>query len=127
MKRSESISLLRSPISIDTDKISLELEQFQNSCLRPILKFQNDILVSYFKSSINLISISESTSELENLVKNRLQKDLITRNTLLGMIIGLLHDEEMTFYMSHKNELNKRLVVMLTQRITDNLIHTNNL
>lgn len=123
MKRSESISLFRSPISIDTDKISLELEQFQNLCLRPILKFQNDILVSYFKSNINLISISESTSELENLVKNRLQKDLITRNTLLGMIIGLLHDEELTFYMSHKNELNKRLVVMLTQRITDNLIH----
>ena len=123
MKRSESISLLRSPISIDTDKISLELEQFQNLCLRPILKFQNDILVSYFKSNINLFSIPESTSELENLVKNRLQKDLITRNTLLGMIIGLLHDEELTFYMSHKNELNKRLVVMLTQRITDNLIH----
>ena len=123
MKRSESISQFRSPISIDTDKISLELEQFQNSCLRPILKFQNDILVSYFKSNINLISIPESTSELENLVKNRLQKDLITRNTLLGMIIGLLHDEELTFYMSHKNELNKRLVVMLTQRITDNIIH----
>ena len=123
MKRSESISLLRSPISIDTDKISLELEQFQNLCLRPILKFQNDILVSYFKLNINLISIPESTSELENLVKNRLQKDLITRNTLLGMTIGLLHDEELTFYMSHKNELNKRLVVMLTQRITDNLIH----
>jgi len=123
MKRSESISLLRSPISIDTDKISLELEQFQNLCLRPILKFQNDILVSYFKSNINLISIPESTSELKNLVKNRLQKDLITRNTLLGMIIGLLHDEELTFYMSYKNELNKRLVVMLTQRITDNLIH----
>ena len=123
MKRSESISQFRSPISIDTDKISLELEQFQNSCLRPILKFQNDILVSYFKSNINLISIPESTSELEKLVKNRLQKDLITRNTLLGMTIGLLHDEELTFYMSHKNELNKRLVVMLTQRITDNLIH----
>ena len=123
MKRSESISLFRSPISIDTDKISLELEQFQNLCLRPILKFQNDILVSYFKSNINLISIPESTSELENLVKNRLQKDLITRNTLLGMIIGLLHNEELTIYMSHKNELNKRLVVMLTQRITDNLIH----
>ena len=123
MKRSESISLFRSPISIDTDKISLELEQFQNLCLRPILKFQNDILVSYFKSNINLISIPESTIELENLVKNRLQKDIITRNTLLGMIIGLLHDEELTFYMSHKNELNKRLVVMLTQRITDNLIH----
>jgi len=123
MKRSESISLFRSHISIDTDKISLELEQFQNLCLRPILKFQNDILVSYFKSNINLISIPESTSELENLVKNRLQKDIITRNTLLGMIIGLLHDEELTFYMSYKNELNKRLVVMLTQRITDNLIH----
>jgi len=123
MKRSESISLFRSHISIDTDKISLELEQFQNLCLRPILKFQNDILVSYFKSNINLISIPESTIELENLVKNRLQKDLITRNTLLGMIIGLLHDEELTFYMSYKNELNKRLVVMLTQRITDNLIH----
>ena len=123
MKRPESISLFRSPISIDTDKISLELEQFQNLCLRPILKFQNDILVSYFKSNINLISIPESTIELENLVKNRLQKDIITRNTLLGMIIGLLHDEELTFYMSYKNELNKRLVVMLTQRITDNLIH----
>ena len=99
------------------------LESKLDLCLRPILKFQNDILVSYFKSNINLISIPEATSELENLVKNRVQKDLITRNTLLGMIIGLLHDEELTFYMSHKNELNKRLVVMLTQRITDNLIH----
>jgi len=122
MQRSESISQFRSPISIDTDKISLELEQFQNSCLRPILKFQNDILIPYFRSNINPISIPESTVEIENFVKIRLQKDLILRNTLLGMIIGLLHDEELTFYMAHKNELNKRLIAILTQRISDNLI-----
>ncbi len=119
--RSELILSLRSEINIDSERTPLELEHFQNSCLRPILKFQNDVLLSYFRSQIPKEDIPQSIMKRENLVKLRLQKDTITRNVLIGMVLGLMTVDELSFYHLNKNELSRRIVTMLIQRISEQL------
>ncbi len=119
--RSELILSLRSEINIDCERTPLELEHFQNSCLRPILKFQNDVLLSYFRSQIPKEEIPQSIMKRENLVKLRLQKDTITRNVLIGMVLGLMTVDELSFYHLNKNELSRRIVTMLIQRISEQL------
>ncbi len=121
MTRTEQLLQLRSEISTDAERTSLPKEEFQNKTLRPILKFQNDVLVSFFRSQLKGAVLPEFKIELNPFVQQRLQKDLATRNTILGMVIGLLSEEEMTVFLDDKNEMSKRIMDMLCQRITDEL------
>ena len=124
MTRSNSLRTLRSVIPTDATRSPLPLEQFQNDVLRPILKFQNDAFVSYFKAQIGDAILPQKPVTLEAFIKTRLQKDLALRNTCLGLTIGLLTAEELPFYFQHKTELNKRIIQMLCQRLIDQLLTT---
>ena len=121
MTRSNSLRTLRSVIPTDATRSPLPLEQFQNDVLRPILKFQNDAFVSYFRTHLADAVLPTRTLTLEEFIKSRLQKDLALRNTCIGMTIGLLTAEELPFYFEHKTELNKRIIQMLCQRLIDQL------
>ena len=121
MNRSEQISALRTEIPTDAERSPLPLEQFQNSSLRPILKFQNDLFLAYFKSQLNGAEIPDFKMEIEQFVKLRLQKDMTIRNTLIGMVLALLTEGELQYFIEHKNEMNKRIVDMLSQRIAEQL------
>jgi len=57
----------------------------------------------------------------ENFVKMKLQKEVVLRNVLMGMILGLMSVEEIDFFAQHKSELSRRLVNMLVQRLTDGI------
>ena len=118
MSRSQLLLSLRSEIPLDAARSSLEIEQFQNTCLRPILKFQNDALLQFFKLHLSPTGLPLLKKELEDFIKLRLQKDAILRNTMIGMVLALMSVEELDFYMSHKNELSKRIITMLVQRLT---------
>lgn len=119
--RSERIIGLRDAVAVDTERTSLAIEQFQNSSLRPILKFQNAIIVLYFTAQLNGEEIPKSSVLREALIKVRFQKDPIIRNTLIGMVLGLLSAEELEFYVLNKAELTKRIVALLCQRLKDEL------
>lgn len=121
MNRTEQLLQMRSEISTDTERSPLPLEQFQNSSLRPILKFQNNVFLNYFQSQLNGAEIPDFRIEIEQFVKLRLQKDLATRNTLLGMVLALLTEEEMVFFIEHKSDLTKRSIDMLAQRLAEQL------
>ena len=121
MNRSTNISALRSEIRTDDERSPLPLEQFQNEVLRPILKFQNDVFVAYFRTHLGDTILPTRCATLEEFIKARLQKDLALRNTCIGMTIGLLTTEELPFYFEHKTELNKRIINMLCQRLADQL------
>jgi hypothetical protein len=43
------------------------------------------------------------------------------RNTLIGMVLALLTEDELQYFIEHKNEMNKRIVDMLSQRIAEQL------
>ncbi len=119
--RSERIKGLRDAVAVDTERSSLAIEQFQNTSLRPILKFQNAIIVLYFTAQLNGDEIPKSSVLREALIKVRFQKDPIIRNTLIGMVLGLLSAEELEFYVLNKAELTKRIVALLCQRLKDEL------
>lgn len=121
MTRTAQLLSLRSEIPIDATRSSLPLEQFQNECLRPILKFQNNLIVALFKAQIHTAEIPAKGSALENFIKLRLQKDTALRNTLVGAVLGLFTADELEFYIQHKNELSKRILTMLVQRLEDQM------
>lgn len=121
MTRTEQMLQLRAEIPTDTERSSLPKEEFQNKVLRPILKLQNDVLVTLFKSQLKGATLPDFKVELNAFVQQRLQKDLATRNTLLGMVLGLLSEEEMEGFIADKNEISKRIMDMMAQRIIDQL------
>jgi 5,10-methylenetetrahydrofolate reductase len=82
------------------------------------LKFQNDALILYFKSQINVFKIPKLKNDLESFIRLQLQKEITLRNALIGMVLGLMSEEELAFYLLHKNELSRRIVSMLIQRLS---------
>ena len=100
-ERSTLITSIRPEInSIPSDDIESEIH-FQNKILRPVLKFQNDLLIQvlkyYFfkhKNTFYTFSLEKRLSYIENAV----QKDVKFRNALKGMIIGQFSVEEYALY-----------------------------
>ena len=98
---------------------TLSEEAFQNSTLRPILKFQNDLLLHVF---INYavkqkgLFFTLSPDKKEKYIENVIQKDIKFRNALKGIIIGLFTVEEYSNYIKNSSSLNKRMMTLLIER-----------
>ncbi len=111
------------PVSKIKDNMSSE-EYFQNAVLRPILKFQNDILIEVFKTYIqkrkNVYNTLNVNQKL-NYVAHSIQKDMKFRNQLKGMIVGLFSLEEYELYIKNSSALNKRMMSLMIQRIQNQL------
>ena len=104
-----------------TEEMSLD-EQFQNATLRPIIKFQNNLLVAAFrnyahkhKNSFYELTLPKRLEYIEHAV----QKDMKFRNSLKGMIIGQFTVEEYEAYIQNSSALNKRMMNMVVERIKD--------
>lgn len=99
-------------------------EFFQNQTLRPILKLQNDLFLEVFchyivksKSDFHHFSIDKKLKFIENSI----QKDIKLRNNLKGIVIGLFTVEEYQHYEQMPSSLNKRMMVMLIERLQSQL------
>ena len=95
-------------------------EYFQNTVLRPIIKFQNDLLIAAFLNFCNTyknvffeLSVENKISYIENAVI----KDRAFRNTLKDMIVGLFTVDEYTVYSSNASALNKRIIGIVKERL----------
>lgn len=106
------------PLSIEGNS---EPEKFQNITLRPILKFQHDILISVLKSYIEIHNKAFYTSiknDQINYIEMTIKTDTRFKNKLLGLIIGLFTVEEYAFYHQNETELSRRLRDLIIQRLT---------
>lgn len=111
------------PLSKIKDNMSSE-EYFQNAVLRPILKFQNDILIEVFKTYISKrknVYYTLNQNQKLNYVTHSIQKDIKFRNQLKGMIVGLFSLEEYELYTENSSALNKRMMNLMIQRIQNQL------
>lgn len=111
------------PASKIKDNMSSE-EYFQNAVLRPILKFQNDILIEVFKTYISKrknVYYTLNQNQKLNYVTHSIQKDIKFRNQLKGMIVGLFSLEEYELYTENSSALNKRMMNLMIQRIQNHL------
>lgn len=98
------------------------IEAFQNQTLRPILKFQHDLLIAIvdeqlksFRSEFHSKSDASKRLDLERIV----QKDL--RKLLLGLVIGHFSLDEYAFYKGQQREIHKRIIGMMVNRLFDGL------
>ena len=121
MNRTEDLLKLRPKLRrIKNELNSTLVEKFQNSTLRPILKFQHDLLMLVFhtcliKNKILFENLSES--EKESTITQLFQKELAFRNQSLGIIIGLFTLEEYSHFAQEPGAYTKRITAMLKQRI----------
>jgi hypothetical protein len=97
-----------------------EFEKFQNEVLRPILKLQNDLLLDVFKTYVdkrkgifNKLSAKEQMVYIDQSVR----KDMKFKHYLEGIITGMFTLEEYARFMENEEELTKRMVNLLVQRL----------
>ena len=97
------------------------LEHFQNHCLRPVLKLQNELLLGLFrhflkkrKVMLEQLSVAQRHERIANLIG----RDNRLRSLLFGAVIGQFTEEELTFYLSQESEINRRLSSLLTERFS---------
>ncbi|MFD2726015.1 glyoxalase [Hyunsoonleella rubra] len=99
-------------------------ERFQNLVLRPIIKFQNDLLVAVFKNYIQkhkLVFYDLSIEKRIDYIENAVQKDMKLRNSMKGMIIGLFTVEDYEIYIQNSSALNKRMMNIVKQRLISHI------
>ncbi|PQV47747.1 hypothetical protein CLV33_10666 [Jejuia pallidilutea] len=111
------------PNSIVHDNMSAD-ERFQNLVLRPIIKFQNNLLIAVFKNYIKKhksVFYDLSIDKRIDYIENAIQKDMKLRNSMKGMVIGLFTVEEYEIYIKNSSALNKRMMNIVKQRLISNI------
>ena len=124
--RDKNIVLLRPKVNSNKNiSYKNEIEKFQNIVLRPILKFQNDLLLELFifefektKTKFDLINNDQKIK----LIINNLKYNNKLKQILLGTIIGMFSNKNITFYKTNYSKINKRIFSMLNDRLIDQLI-----
>lgn len=102
----------------------LELEKFQNKTLRPILKFQNDLILKVMQQYLlkrKLIPRNDSGIPLASSIEKCLKTDQRFKHLLEGIILGQLTVEEWEFFEQRDKEFRKRITAMLIQRICNQI------
>jgi len=108
-------------VSFGNDNSStLPEEKFQNETLRPILKWQNELLLEVFRNYASKqkgVFFSLSPEKKEAYIENVIQKDIKLRNTIKGIVIGLFSLEEFKDYIKNSSNLNKRMMNLVIERL----------
>jgi negative regulator of replication initiation len=125
-ERDDRLIQLRPEISLDDSNTSADkpIGTFQNDILRPILKFQNSIILAQFKQYLIKFkpAFNAYKSQVQkNYIQDVLKSDSRIKNSLIASVISVMTLEEYFYYCENKNEINKRIVTLLTKRIQDQL------
>jgi hypothetical protein len=128
MNRDEALHGIRPEITIELIGVKNEDEQFMHETLRPILKFQHQLIVQFLKNEQNLPLESlngkqRSNSEKRTLITNFLQKNNKLKATLLGFAIGMFQQSELATYFLNKKAIDKRIIEMIITRFLSEFTH----
>ena len=111
--------------SIETifDNSSTE-EKFQNQTLRPIFKFQNDLLIEVFRNYAckqKNVFFSLTPEKKMIYIDKVIQRDIKFRNLIKGIIIGFFTISEYKDYIQNSSKINKRMMNLLIERLKNQL------
>ena len=123
--RSEALKAIRPEIKLAPGREeSSDEEYFQNYTLRPIIKFQNELLLAAFRNYAikhkGYFFTLNPEKQLEY-IENAIQKDIKFRNSLKGMVIGQFTVTEYESYIRNSSRLNKRMMRMVIERFKSQL------
>ena len=111
---------LRPTLDIPISEESTEVENFQNQTLRPILKLQNDLYATLFEGYATRQKSDYETlsgAKKRTFIEQSLQKDMVLKNTFIGITIGLFTIEEIAVYATQSKDYNRRIITMLIERL----------
>ena len=97
-----------------------EEEHFQNKVLRPIIKFQHELLIERFKQQLikRKIDFSDlAENEKIKKINTIFETDTNFKIELKGIIIALLTKEEYQEYAKNASVLNRRINNIIQERI----------
>lgn len=123
-ERDIQLRAIRPSLSLQTEQ-SGELEIFQSHALRPILKFQNSIILAQFKKYLQKFKPqfnAYNQSAQKNYIDDVMKSDARIKNSLIACTVSMMTLEEYEYYCSKKNEINKRIVAMLIERLKDQVV-----
>ena len=106
--------------SISIQENFSEEEKFQNNILRPIIKLQHNLILSYFEHYLkqNKVNFNELNSTKKKAVTHQLFKTNVRfKIEMRGLIIGLLTFDEFEEYLKLSSNLNKRINNMIEGRV----------
>jgi hypothetical protein len=102
-----------------------EIEKFQNDVLRPVLKMQNDLLIQIFKHyCLKRKGVFDKLSDKDKsiYIEQAIKKDMKFKHYLEGIITGMFTEEEYNNFMENEEELTKRMINMLVQRLQSQVV-----
>ena len=102
------------------DTASSEAEQFQNRVLRPIIKMQNELILSIYKHFLAKRKVKFSGMSIEKRaqwIETSVTKDNRLRGILLGMVIGQFTENELGQFIEMEGEIRRRITNLITQRL----------
>lgn len=111
-----------------TKKINADMsseEYFQNTVLRPIIKFQNDLLISVFLQfckKYKSIFFDLSTEKKILYIESVITKDSKLKASFRNLIIGLFSIDEYYEYLKNASALNKRMTGIIKERLISNVL-----
>ena len=119
------LNSLRPKMLINTIKTDMSIEEyFQNTVLRPIIKFQNDLLIAVFLqfcTKYKNVFFDLSTEKKILYIESAIAKDSKLRNTFRNLLIGLFSVEEYSEYLKNASNLNKRMTGIVKERLISNV------
>lgn len=122
-ERDERLKSIRPILGIDSPAMS-DIEFFQTHTLRPILKFQNSIVLAQFRKYIQKFKPAFNAynqSAQKNYIEDVLKRDPRIKNSLIATVVSVMTLHEYDFYCDNKVEINKRIIGLLTKRLQDHL------
>jgi len=112
---------------IATDKeASHPMEQFQNDVLRPILKMQNDLILSIYRHFLHKRKVpfnGMSREKRADWIRTSMSKDNRLRGIMLGLVVGQFVEDELTFFLGNEGEVRRRLTELISQRLQHQVKH----
>lgn len=119
------LNSLRPKILINTINTDMSIEEyFQNTVLRPIIKFQNDLLIAVFLqfcTKYKNVFFDLSTEKKILYIESAIAKDSKLRNTFRNLLIALFSVEEYSEYLKNASNLNKRMTGIVKERLISNV------
>jgi hypothetical protein len=119
MTRNETLLDLRPEIKFDTSKTSLDAETFQNHTLRPILKWQHDIVIRLLNNNLAEHTMPIDKKEQLVFITKYLSKNLVLKQQLIGICIGLFTHDELEYYLQNQKTINSRLNQLVLKKTLD--------
>lgn len=122
MERSQALVDLRPILTLEHSSNQSEIERFQNDTIRPIIKFQHEVIVTivsthkFFERSIEK---PNTQNEYRTVLKSFLNGQKELRHQLIGLVIGLFTYTEFEDYQLNASEYQRRIIQIISQRVFD--------